>query len=215
MDAIYIFDAATGDIVWQYDTLRDFTTLNGVKGQGGGIDSHSVFAGSGMLFVASGYGGFRQPPGNVLLAFRPKGKGTLSLHGGSSCRPSIRISLAACGLLLGASAFAQSSAPEAAPAAANDYSKPETWLCRPGRQDACAVDLTTTVIAADGKLTKEPFKANANAPIDCFYVYPTVSNDATPNSDMNCGAGREQRRARAVRSLRVLSASCMHRSIDK
>jgi polyvinyl alcohol dehydrogenase (cytochrome) len=71
---IYIFDAATGDIVWQYDTLRDFATLNGVKGQGGGIDSHSVFAGSGMLFVASGYGGFRQPPGNVLLAFRPKAK---------------------------------------------------------------------------------------------------------------------------------------------
>jgi polyvinyl alcohol dehydrogenase (cytochrome) len=69
---IYIFDAASGDIVWQYDTLRDFMTLNGVKGQGGGIDSHSVFAGSGMLFVASGYGGFRQPPGNVLLAFRPK-----------------------------------------------------------------------------------------------------------------------------------------------
>lgn len=71
---IYIFDAATGDIVWQYDTLRDFSTVNGIKGQGGGIDSHSVFAGSGMLFVASGYGGFRQPPGNVLLAFRPKSK---------------------------------------------------------------------------------------------------------------------------------------------
>jgi hypothetical protein len=98
-----------------------------------------------------------------------------------------RISLAACGLLLAASAFAQSSAPEAAPAVANDYSKPETWLCRPGRQDACAVDLTTTVIAADGKLSKEPFKGNDNAPIDCFYVYPTVSNDATPNSDMNAG----------------------------
>jgi polyvinyl alcohol dehydrogenase (cytochrome) len=71
---IYIFDAASGDIVWQYDTLRDFETANGVKGQGGGIDSHSVFAGAGMLFVASGYGGFRQPPGNVLLAFRPKAK---------------------------------------------------------------------------------------------------------------------------------------------
>lgn len=100
----------------------------------------------------------------------------------------IRISLAACGLLLGASAFSQSSAPESAPpAAANDYSKAETWLCRPGRQDACAVDLTTTVIAADGELTKEPFKADANAPIDCFYVYPTVSLDATPNSDMTAG----------------------------
>lgn len=99
----------------------------------------------------------------------------------------IRISLAACGLLLGASAFSQSSAPQSAPAAANDYSKPETWLCRPGRQDSCAVDLTTTVVAADGKLSNEPFKANANAPIDCFYMYPTVSNDSTPNSDMNAG----------------------------
>ena len=99
----------------------------------------------------------------------------------------IRISLAACGLLLGASAFAQSSAPEAAPAVANDYSKADTWLCRPGRKDACAVDLTTTVVAADGKLTNEPFKANENAPVDCFYVYPTVSLDATPNSDMTAG----------------------------
>ncbi|WP_116813097.1 DUF3089 domain-containing protein [Steroidobacter cummioxidans] len=99
----------------------------------------------------------------------------------------IRISIVACGLLLGTSALSQSSAPQSTPAAANDYSKPETWLCRPGRQDSCAVDLTTTVVKADGKLSNEPFKANANAPIDCFYVYPTVSNDPTPNSDMNAG----------------------------
>lgn len=99
----------------------------------------------------------------------------------------IRMSIAVGGLLLGALASAQSSAPESTSPAANDYSKPETWLCRPGRQDACTVDLTTTVIAANGKLTREPFKANANAPIDCFYVYPTVSNDPTPNSDMNAG----------------------------
>src|SRR5690242_11978446 len=64
----------------------------------------------------------------------------------------------------------------------NDYSKGENWLCRPGRQDACAVDLTTTVVAADGKLTEEKWTANPKAPIDCFYVYPTVSNDPTPNS---------------------------------
>lgn len=98
-----------------------------------------------------------------------------------------RISIAAWSLLLGSSAFAQSSAPEAAPPAANDYSKSETWLCRPGREDACAVDLTTTVIATNGKLKQERFKANPNAAIDCFYVYPTVSNDPTPNSDMNAG----------------------------
>src|SRR5438046_1938155 len=59
----------------------------------------------------------------------------------------------------------------------NDYSKGETWLCRPGRQDACAVDLTTTVVAANGKLTREEWTADRQAPIDCFYVYPTVSLD--------------------------------------
>lgn len=72
--------------------------------------------------------------------------------------------------------------------AKNDYGKGESWLCRPGRTDACAVDLTTTVVAADGKLKEEKWKANPDAPIDCFYVYPTVSNDATPNSDMIAGA---------------------------
>ena len=75
-----------------------------------------------------------------------------------------------------------------APAPAkNDYSKSESWLCRPGRQDACAVDLTTTIVAASGKLTREKWAANPKAPIDCFYVYPTVSNDPTGNSDMVAG----------------------------
>jgi hypothetical protein len=67
----------------------------------------------------------------------------------------------------------------------NDYSKAENWLCRPGRSgDACAVDLTTTVVAPDGKTTRETFTPNAKPVIDCFYVYPTVSTDQTPNSDM-------------------------------
>jgi polyvinyl alcohol dehydrogenase (cytochrome) len=71
---VYVFDAKTGDIVWQYDTLRDFDTLNGIAAKGGGIDSHSIFAGDGMVFIGSGYSSFGQPPGNVLLAFRPKKK---------------------------------------------------------------------------------------------------------------------------------------------
>jgi len=71
---LYIYDAASGDIVWQYDTLRDFPTLNGIEGKGGSIESQSVFAGAGMLFIGSGYGQFGQAPGNVLLAFKPKGK---------------------------------------------------------------------------------------------------------------------------------------------
>ena len=81
----------------------------------------------------------------------------------------------------------QSQQPAAAPAARNDYSEGKTWLCRPGRQDACAVDLSTTVVAADGKLSLEKWAPNQNAGIDCFYVYPTVSNDPGGNSDMNPG----------------------------
>jgi hypothetical protein len=73
---------------------------------------------------------------------------------------------------------------EATTPAKNDYSKSENWLCRPGRQDSCAVDLTTTVISDDGKMKRETWKANPKAPIDCFYVYPTVSNQKTANSDM-------------------------------
>jgi pimeloyl-ACP methyl ester carboxylesterase len=68
----------------------------------------------------------------------------------------------------------------------SDYSKAEHWLCRPGKaNDACAVDLTTTVVAPSGATTRETFSANPNAAIDCFYVYPTVSSDASPNSDLS------------------------------
>ena len=85
---------------------------------------------------------------------------------------------------------AQAPAPAAQPAAAaemtpNDYRDDKSWLCRPGRKgDACDVDLTTTVIAADGTMTREAWSADPKAPIDCFYVYPTVSTDPGRNSDM-------------------------------
>ena len=82
--------------------------------------------------------------------------------------------------LLGSALSAQS--PVAAPK--NDYAVGSNWLCRPGRSDACTTDLTTTVIAANGALNRESWKSNPDAPIDCFYVYPTVSRDTTPNSDM-------------------------------
>lgn len=75
---------------------------------------------------------------------------------------------------------------DAAPAP-NDYGRDESWLCRPGRQDACAIDLTTMVVAPDGTATRETWAANPNAPIDCFYVYPTVSRDPLTFSDMTIG----------------------------
>jgi len=90
-------------------------------------------------------------------------------------------------LVIGISFAAGVAAQQAdtAPPKPNDYADGKSWLCRPGRQDACAIDHTTTVVAADGKLSKETWSADPNAPIDCFYVYPTISTDPTPNSDMN------------------------------
>ena len=82
-------------------------------------------------------------------------------------------------LMLGGGAQAQAPAP-----ASNDYARTENWLCLPGRADACAVDQTTTIVAADGKTTTEIFKPAANPPVDCFYVYPTVSTDPGDYSDM-------------------------------
>lgn len=73
---LFIFDKENGDILFQYDTVRDFETVNGVAARGGAIDSHSIAAGSGMLFIGSGYGRFGQTPGNVLLAFKPQETGS-------------------------------------------------------------------------------------------------------------------------------------------
>jgi len=83
--------------------------------------------------------------------------------------------------------FDSAAVAQPAPAAAMtpNYNDDASWLCKPGRKgDACDVDLTTTIVAADGTLTRESFAADPKAPIDCFYVYPTVSTDAAPNSDM-------------------------------
>ena len=102
-------------------------------------------------------------------------------------RTSLQLAILSAGLFAGSASFAQAPATASTTATPNDYSNADTWLCRPGRQDACTVDQTTTIVAADGKLTREEYKANPNAPIDCFYVYPTVSLDTTGNSDMKIG----------------------------
>jgi hypothetical protein len=77
-----------------------------------------------------------------------------------------------------AAAFAAHAQAAPAPPAPNDYADKANWLCWPGASpNACQVDLTTTVVAAGGATRVEPFKPAAHPPIDCFYVYPTVSID--------------------------------------
>jgi Protein of unknown function (DUF3089) len=97
---------------------------------------------------------------------------------------SIAIACALSGVITSLHAQVPASNASAAPPTPNDYTQDAAWLCRPGGHDACAVDLTTTVVAADGTLTREPWSARPDADIDCFYVYPTVSTDPGEYSDM-------------------------------
>ena len=64
------FDLSDGTVLWEYDTVQQFDTVNGVEAHGGAIDSAGTQVVDDMLFVQSGYGMFGQMPGNVLLAYR-------------------------------------------------------------------------------------------------------------------------------------------------
>ena len=63
------YSTADGSIIWDFDTLRDFETVNGVKAKGGSLNATGPTIANGMLFVNSGYGALGGMPGNVLLAF--------------------------------------------------------------------------------------------------------------------------------------------------
>ena len=74
-------------------------------------------------------------------------------------------------LLVAGAALAQPAAAPAPPPAApappaeyppNDYADQANWLCWPGRADACAGDLTATVVNADGSTEIQKFEADPN-----------------------------------------------------
>jgi hypothetical protein len=97
--------------------------------------------------------------------------------------------------LLAAAAFVSALAGAAAPARAADddpYARPEAWLCRPGASDLCSAPVVATVVQSDGSRASRALKPNPSAPIDCFYVYPTVSEDPAGNSGMTSGAGEKR-----------------------
>lgn len=65
------------------------------------------------------------------------------------------------------------------------YRDPKTWLCLPGRSDACAEDLDATELRPDGTRVEVRDKPAPGADqVDCFYVYPTV--------DLRMGPGNHE-----------------------
>lgn len=62
------FSTGDGHLLWDFDTARDYVTVNGVKAKGGSLDGAGPVIVEGMLYVNSGYTRFGMA-GNVLLAF--------------------------------------------------------------------------------------------------------------------------------------------------
>ena len=65
---IRAYETAKGAIIWDFDTAREFESVNGVKAHGGSINSMAPVVAGGSLYITSGYSGAAMP-GNVLLAF--------------------------------------------------------------------------------------------------------------------------------------------------
>ena len=91
-----------------------------------------------------------------------------------------------------------------------DYAQPSAWLCRPGAESVCVNDMDALGFDAQGQRTAEPpFKVADDAPVDCFYVYPTLSKepgmfaDLAPDADIVRGAHGQAGRFASVCRLYV------------
>jgi hypothetical protein len=109
------------------------------------------------------------------------------------------LAIAAAALMGAAPAPAQNGTPAAAP----DYAKDPSWLCLPGRADTCSSPLPTTALNPNGYGSAIPSEVAKDPPLDCFYVYPTVSSDPGLNSDLN--PGREEKLATESQFARFAS----------
>jgi hypothetical protein len=93
-------------------------------------------------------------------------------------------------LLLAAfpSTLARAQAPDPASATTSDpapnYADPSAWACRPGNESICTANLDAIVLDAAGHRSPQHFTPAANPPIDCFYIYPTVSLETTDYADL-------------------------------
>jgi polyvinyl alcohol dehydrogenase (cytochrome) len=71
---IRAYSTLDGKIVWDFNTIREYETVNGAVGRGGSLDGPGPAIGGGMVYVNSGYPTAGGMPGNVILAFSVDGK---------------------------------------------------------------------------------------------------------------------------------------------
>jgi len=71
---IRAYAAATGQVLWQYDTAHELAALGGANAHGGSIGGGGPVVHDGMVYVNSGYGLYFHMAGNALVAFSVDGR---------------------------------------------------------------------------------------------------------------------------------------------
>ena len=66
-----IYSGASGELLWELNTLQDFDTVSGERAHGGSFSGGGAIVANGMIYVNSGYGIYNHMAGNVLLAIGP------------------------------------------------------------------------------------------------------------------------------------------------
>ncbi|HIM22256.1 MAG TPA: dehydrogenase [Gammaproteobacteria bacterium] len=66
---IRAYNSSNGSIIWDFDTVRKFDSVTGIKGFGGSIGGSGPLPYKGILYLSSGYSLYGHMPGNVLIAF--------------------------------------------------------------------------------------------------------------------------------------------------
>jgi polyvinyl alcohol dehydrogenase (cytochrome) len=74
------YSAADGKILWDFDTLPEFKTVNGVPAHGGSMSGGGPVVSGNMLYVASGFTVTAGMSGNVVLAFELPSAGSAGSH---------------------------------------------------------------------------------------------------------------------------------------
>ncbi len=89
--------------------------------------------------------------------------------------------------------------------AASSPAAKTVWLCRPGlAHNPCLADQTTSVVGRNGSVTVVRTAPAARPPVDCFYVYPTVSRQQTTNANLEIDP--EERAVASAQASRFSSA---------
>jgi polyvinyl alcohol dehydrogenase (cytochrome) len=68
------YSTKTGTILWDFDTMRSYQTVDGIQARGGSLNGPGPAVAGGVVIFNSGYSSPGGTPGNALLAFSVDGK---------------------------------------------------------------------------------------------------------------------------------------------